>query len=86
MVRPVRRGIEGSMEAMPQSHAQYYARLFGLPAAQMKKFCDLTGAQKERVNYYFGLINANNYIYAIKSSGGIVSKREKRNEFIERLK
>jgi hypothetical protein len=69
---------------MPQHQAEYYARLFGLNPERMMKFNDLDEAQQDRVNYYFGMINADDYIYAAMSDGGIVSNREKRNEFIER--
>jgi hypothetical protein len=70
--------------SMPEYQAAHYGRLFGLRPERMRLFSDLSEAQKDRVNYYFGLINAGDYVYAIKSDGGIVSRREARNLFIER--
>ncbi|KKN35560.1 hypothetical protein LCGC14_0782510 [marine sediment metagenome] len=71
------------LSSMPKNQAENYAREFGLPMASMRFWKDLTEAQRDRVNYYFGLINADNYIYAVHSDGGIVSKREKRNPLME---
>lgn len=74
------------LTTMSQPVAEHYARLFGLGPERMKRFDDLSKPQQDRVNYYFGLINAGNFVYATKADGGIVSKREKRNEFVERIK
>ena len=71
------------LSSVPKNQAGNYAREFGLPKDSMRRFVDLTEAQQDRVNYYFGLINADNYIYAVRSDGGIVSKREKRNPLME---
>lgn len=73
------------LSSMPENQAKNYAREFGLPKTSMRRLADLTEAQRDRVNYYFGLINADNYIYAVKSDGGIVSKREKRNPLMETI-
>jgi hypothetical protein len=72
------------MQPLPAVQAKHYARLFGLPPERIRRFDDLNETQREWVDYYFGLVNAGNFIYATKGDNDIVWKREKRNSFIER--
>lgn len=68
---------------MNKSH---YAHQFGLPEDQIRMFHELTPAQIEEVRQQFtaGLINVENYVYAVKRAGGLVWRRERRNPLLER--
>lgn len=68
---------------MPENQAKYYARRFGLGPELMRWFDDLNEAQQGRVNYYYGMVKASDYVYALKSDSDIVSRREKRNILVE---
>ena len=67
---------------MPNTY--YYAtKLFGLPEGQIKFYNELTQAQKDRVPWIFNALKPDDYIYAIKRNGNLVSKREKRIPLME---
>jgi len=63
----------------------FYAKKFGLPIEQIRFFGELTEEQKECATYQFGTGRAgyDAYIYAIKQSGGLVPRREKRDLLTE---
>lgn len=65
---------------------QHYARrLFGLPTDQIRYFGELNKAQIEEVRKYFssGLVNVEQYIYAVKRDGHLVWQRERRDSLLE---
>lgn len=57
-----------------------YQQLFGLPAEQIRFFHELTDEQVQEVRYYFtaGLVDVDNWMYAVKCDGHLVSSRERR--------
>ena len=57
----------------------FYVRRFGLPEDRIKLFDELTGDQKVMVFWLFNAIKPDDYVYAIKRNGGLVSRREKRD-------
>ncbi len=57
----------------------FYAKLFGLPAQQIKFFSELTDQQQQEVGQLFNPIKPNNYVYAVKRDGGLVRSRKKRD-------
>lgn len=63
-----------------------YGRKFGLPAEQIRFFGELTPVQVEDVRRYFtaGLIDVENYVYAVKRGGALVWNRERRDYLLER--
>lgn len=54
----------------------YATKCFALPPEQIRYYDELTTAQKGRCHYLFGKYNAENYVYAVKKDGGLVSNRE----------
>jgi len=68
------------MDAIREHYADKY---FGLPTKQIKWFDELTKAQQGQVAWYFNLINPDNYVYAVKQDGNLVTRREKRNLLLE---
>lgn len=65
---------------------RHYADQFGLPEAQIRFFDELTPPQVEEVRQQFsaGLVNVENYVYAVKRDGELVRRRERRNPLLER--
>jgi len=63
----------------------FYARKFGLPAEQVKLFGELNPKQVCGVRRYFsaGLVNVENYVYAIKGDGELVWERFRRDRLME---
>lgn len=57
-----------------------YQQLFGLPAEQIRFFHELTDEQVQEVRYYFtaGLVDVDNWMYAVRRDGHLVSSRERR--------
>lgn len=56
-----------------------YARgCFGLPVEQVKTFDELTELQQDEVYWRFGRQNPDNFIYAVKRDGDLVSQRERK--------
>lgn len=68
---------------MPKQIAKHYSRLFGLPADKIRFFDDLTNEQVKEVDWGFSLMNADKYVYVLKTDGRLVSTRYKRNFLIE---
>ena len=62
---------------MDQQKRERFARLFGLPAEQVKLFSELTAGQVEEVRQMYSLYNADAYVFAVKKSGGLVWNRYK---------
>jgi len=62
-----------------------YARLFGLPAEQIRFFGELTPAQVEEVRRHFtaGLVEVDRWVYAVKRDGHLVTNRERRQPLLE---
>ena len=65
---------------MMTQQRERYAQMFGLPVEQIRLFNELTPTQKNSVNWLFSLANTNQYVYAVKKDGSLVSKREKLKE------
>jgi len=62
----------------------YYAtKLFGLPEGQIKFYNELTSEQQAKVAWTFNALKPDDYIYAVKRDGALVSKREKRVSSME---
>jgi hypothetical protein len=62
----------------------YYAtKFFGLPTEQIKFYDELTSEQKAKVTWIFNALKPDDYIYAVKRDGTLVSKREKRVPLME---
>lgn len=58
---------------------QLYAdKCFGLPIEQIKFFPELTTEQMAQVYFYFGNAGPNNFVYAVKRDGNLVTKRERK--------
>jgi hypothetical protein len=67
---------------MPDKN-RYAAKFFGLPVEQVKFYSELTPEQKIKVAWIFNALKPDDYIYAIKRDGTLVSKREKRVPLME---
>ena len=65
---------------------RYGRRLFGLPAEQVRFFGELTPEQVEEVRLHFtaGLVDVDNWVYAVSQDGHLVTSRERRQPLIER--
>lgn len=65
---------------------RYYARrFFCLPVDRIRYFGELNEAQVEEVRKYFssGLVNVEQYVYAVKHDGCLVWQRERRDLLME---
>lgn len=63
-----------------------YARILGLPAAQIRFFGELDEAQIDEVRHQFSvkLIGVDKWVYAVRRDGTLVPNRERRSAIIER--
>lgn len=63
---------------MHDNSREYWARQFGLPVSQIHSYEELTAEQKGQAQYQFGAGTRGyeNYIYAVKRDGSLVSRRE----------
>ena len=67
---------------MPNKY--YYAtKFFGLPEDQIKFYNELTSEQQAKVAWTFNALKPDDYIYAVKRDGALISKREKRIPLME---
>lgn len=70
---------------MPKRNVKdYYARQFGLPVDQVRFFDELTDDQVSEVFWNFSPVDPEKYVYALKSTGKLVSSRQDRNYLNER--
>jgi hypothetical protein len=56
----------------------YATTFFGLPENQIKYYDELSAEQKERCHWLFGKTNADQFVYAVKQDGDLVSRRERK--------
>ncbi len=56
----------------------YAHQCFGLPVEQVKTFDELDEYQRVAVYWHFGHQNPSNFIYAVKKSGDLVERRERK--------
>ena len=57
---------------------QLYAnKCFGLPVEQVKLFDELTSEQQERVFWFFGKANAEQFVYCVKKTGELINNHER---------
>lgn len=66
----------------------YARRFFCLPIGQVRYFGELNEAQVEEVRKYFssGLVNVEQYVYAVRRDGRLVWQRERRDLLMEAAK
>ena len=71
---------------MTDTAKRHYARhLFGLPVSQIRYLGELNEAQLNEVRRYFfsGLVNCDQYVYAVKRDGHLIWRRERRDLLLE---
>lgn len=80
------RDLGTDMNAWQRRVKGHYARLFGLPAEQIRFFGELTPDQVDEVRWHYsaGLVDVDNYVYAVKRDGHLVVNRVRRELLTER--
>lgn len=63
---------------LPQLELERLARnIFGLPVDRLRHYHQLTGDQQHQVSWIWNAVSPDRYIYAVKSDGLLVMRRER---------